>query len=85
MQTGALVCSVGWKFTPTIDFRPKEMHAELGIPTPEFSKTQRELWGKLNSKADLEIFERFPKLATGPKMDQDSLVVGEDLLTAGPR
>ncbi len=36
------------------------------------------------SKADLETFEGFPKLATGPKMDQDSLVVGEDLLTAGP-
>ncbi len=84
VQTGALVCSVGWKFTPIIDLRPKEMHAELSIPSFEFSKTQRELWGKLDSKADLEIFERFPKLATGPKMDQDSLVVREDLLMAGP-
>jgi len=84
VQTGALICSMGWKFTPTIDFRPKKIHAGLGIPSSEFSKPQKELWGNLDSKADLEIFKRFPKLATGPKMDRDSLIVSEDLQTAAP-
>jgi len=50
VQTGALVCGVGWKFTPIIDLRPKEMHAELGIYSSEFSRTQRELWGKIDSR-----------------------------------
>ena len=84
IQTGALICSMGWKFVPSIEFRPKGIYAGLGIPSSDLSKSQKESWDQLDSKADLEIFRRFPKLATGPKMDEDSLVVGEDLRTAAP-
>lgn len=77
VKTDAFVASLGWKWTPTIEFRPKDLHAELGVPSTEYSKTQKELWDKLDAQADVEIFERFPKLATGPKMDQESLVEQE--------
>lgn len=74
VQTDAFIASMGWKWTPSIEFRPKEIHADLGLPSTEYTRTQKEMWDKLDARADTEIFERFPKLATAPKMDQDSLV-----------
>lgn len=74
VQTDAFVASMGWKWTPSIEFRPKELHADLGLPSAEYSRTQKEIWDKLDARADAEVFERFPKLATAPKMDQESLV-----------
>lgn len=74
VQTDAFVASMGWKWRPSIEFRPKELHADLGLPSMEYTKIQKELWDKLDARADVEIFERFPKLATAPKMDQESLV-----------
>ena len=68
VQTDALVCSMGWRFEPSIEFRPKEIHADLGIPSADLTSTQKEVWDRLNARADLEIFERFPKLVSGPKM-----------------
>ncbi|MCJ1450700.1 hypothetical protein MMC28_001033 [Mycoblastus sanguinarius] len=79
VQTDALICSMGWKFRPTIEFRPKEIHAELGVPSADYTPTQREMWDKLEARADVEVFERFPKLLNGPKMDQDSLMVEDNL------
>lgn len=35
------------------------------------------MWDKLEARADVEVFGRFPKLATAPKMDQESLVEQE--------
>lgn len=77
VQTDAFVASMGWKWTPTIGFRPKELHADLGLPSTEYTKTQKEVWDKIDARADVEIFERFPKLATAPKMDQESLIENE--------
>ena len=37
VESDALVCSMGWKFEPTTDFRPKEIHAGHGIPSADFS------------------------------------------------
>lgn len=78
-QTDAFVASMGWKWRPSIDFRPKEMHADLGLPSTstEYTKTQKEISDKLDARADAEGFDRFPKLATAPKMDQESLVEQE--------
>ena len=74
VQTDAFVASLGWNWRPSIDFRPKEMHAELGLPSTEYTKTQQEMWDKLDARADFEILRRFPKLATAPiRMDQESL------------
>lgn len=73
VQTDAFVASVGWKWTPSIEFRPKEIHADLGLPSTEYTKTQKETWDKLDARADIEVFKRFPKLATAPKKDHESL------------
>lgn len=80
IRSDALICSMGWKFTPTIDFRPKEIHADLGIPSAEFSRVQTEIWERLNARADIEIFERFPKLQTGAQVDQRSLVEEQEVV-----
>lgn len=76
-QTDAFVASMGWKWRPSIDFRPKEMPADLGLPSTEYTKTQKEISDKLDARVDAEVFDRFPKLATAPKMDQESLVEQE--------
>ncbi|KAM0800814.1 dimethylaniline monooxygenase [Usnea florida] len=70
IQTDAFIASMGWIWTPSIQYLPKELHADLGLPSTEYSRTQQEIWNKLDSRADAEIFARFPKLATGPRMDQ---------------
>lgn len=73
VQTDAFVGSMGWRWRPSIEFRPKEMHADLGLPSAEYTKTQIDVWDKLDKRADVEILERFPKLASAPNMDQESL------------
>lgn len=84
VQTDALVCSMGWRTEPSIEFRPKEMHADLGIPSADLTRTQKEMWDRLNARADLEIFERFPRLKSGPKINPDPLVVPQILPNSGP-
>lgn len=74
IKTDAFVASLGWKWRPSIEFRPKEIHADLGLPSTEYTHTQRETWDKLDARADVEILERFPKLATAPTKDQESLI-----------
>lgn len=77
IQTDAFVASLGWKWRPSIEFRPKEIHADLGLPSTEYTQKQRETWDKLDARADVEILERFPKLATAPTKDQESLIEDE--------
>lgn len=76
--TDTLICSTGWKSTPTIDFQPTSLHADLGIPSKDLSQTQNEIWNSLNARADIEVFDRFPKLQAGAAIDRDLLVVKRD-------
>lgn len=82
METDALVSSMGWEFAPDIEFLPRDLHAEFGIPSTGLSHSQKDMWDQLNARADVEIFERFPMLVKGPKIRNDSLVVHEHLPTA---
>ena len=50
VQSDALICSMGWKFEPTIEFKPKEIHADLGIPSADFSNSQKEVWERLGAR-----------------------------------
>lgn len=74
IQTHAFIASMGWNWKPSIQYRPTGMHADLGLPSTEYTRTQQEIWNKLDSRADAEIFESFPKLATGPKKNQEALI-----------
>ena len=50
MESDALVYSISWNSEPTIDFRPKEIHADLGIPSVDFSHAQKDLWDRLDAR-----------------------------------
>ena len=79
VETDALICSTGWNFSPDIEFLPRSLHSEFGIPSLELTKSQKEMWAKLNAKVDVEICERFPKLTERPLLNDHSLVVRENL------
>lgn len=79
IETNALLSSNGWKFTPDIEFLPRSLYLELGLPTTEYTKTQRDIWDNLNARADVEILERFPLLAKRPRLNDDPLAVGTNL------
>lgn len=79
IETNALLSSNGWKFTPDIEFLPRSLHLELGLPTTEYTKSQKEIWDSFNARADVEILERFPMLAKRPRLDDDPLAVSANL------
>ncbi|KAI4232574.1 MAG: hypothetical protein L6R40_007360 [Gallowayella cf. fulva] len=74
-ELDALVCSTGWRWDSGIEFLPKTEHAELGIPSVNYTENQKRLWDQLEDKADEEILERFPMLADGPGIEQDDRVI----------
>ncbi|MCJ1297767.1 hypothetical protein MMC08_000555 [Hypocenomyce scalaris] len=69
LSTDAWICVTGWEWRSTIEFLPREMHAELGIPSMSFTKSQRQVWAGLDKRSDVEILRRFPRLASRPKRD----------------
>ncbi|KAL8728950.1 MAG: hypothetical protein Q9166_005045 [cf. Caloplaca sp. 2 TL-2023] len=71
----ALVCSTGWRWDSGIEFLPKNEHAALGIPSVDYTESQKEMWGDFERRADEEILERFPMLADGPRIDKDDRVI----------
>ncbi|KAL8655191.1 MAG: hypothetical protein Q9226_003151 [Calogaya cf. arnoldii] len=71
----AAVCSTGWRWDSGIDFLPKSEHADLGIPSVDYTKSQKETWDELEKRADKEILERFPMLADGPGIEKDDRVI----------
>ena len=79
VATDALICSIGWSFVPDIKFLPESQHLELGIPSTRYTKSQKELWAKLNARADVEILNRYPQLREGPRLEYNSLSVRKNL------
>ncbi|KAL9627578.1 MAG: hypothetical protein Q9164_007565, partial [Protoblastenia rupestris] len=65
-QTDALFCSTGWSHIPNIEFRPASLHADLGIPSTQYTHTQTEQWINLDARADTEIVQRLPLLLSSP-------------------
>lgn len=66
VQGEALICSTGWKHRPSIDFYPKGMDEQLGLP--HSSKLAEDV---IAEKADKEILERFPRLALQPVINEN--------------
>lgn len=79
VRTHTLVCCMGWSYVPSIEFRPKDLHAELGISSADYSRSQKDLWDELNTQADTEIFEKSPMLLDAPKIYQNLVGVQQDL------
>ena len=61
LHADALICSTGWKHRPSIKFLPEGLEKQLGLPYRSTSTDD-----PLAEKADNEILQRFPKLATQP-------------------
>jgi Pyridine nucleotide-disulphide oxidoreductase len=60
ITTDALVCATGWRHRPAIKFLPEGIDEDLGLP--HFSQE----FDKKISKADDEVFTRFPRLKAQP-------------------
>ena len=60
--TDAIVCCTGWKHVPNISFHPSSIHASIGIPSNEYTRSQTAQWAMLDNRADSEILERLPIL-----------------------
>ena len=67
VPTDAMICSTGWKWTCGVKFVPENTHADLGVPSTDYTAEQTEMWSRLEREADLEILRKFPKLANQPK------------------
>ena len=65
VQGDALICSTGWKHRPSIDFYPKGIDEQLGLP--HSSKFAEDVMAE---KADKEILARFPRLAIQPVINK---------------
>lgn len=67
LEVDALICATGWQIPTNIKFLPESIHSDLGIPSVAYSDSQQEMWSQLDKKADMEILNRFPYLASGPQ------------------
>jgi hypothetical protein len=74
LQSDALIASTGWLFGPAVNFTDKTLHSSLGIPSTEYTSEQKAFWQDLDSRADAEIFSRWPQLSTlkyPPSVEED--------------
>ena len=65
LHADALISSTGWKHRPLIKFLPEGLDKQLGLPYRSTSPDDL-----LTEKADLEILQRFPKLAAQPVINR---------------
>ncbi|CAK1359363.1 hypothetical protein CB0940_05583 [Cercospora beticola] len=66
LHSDAYISSSGWQWRPTITFKPATLHASLGIASDDYTSDQELFWSNLDSRADRELFSRFPILQTRP-------------------
>ena len=68
-KSDALLANTGWKHVPPMKFFPEGIEKELGLPhEPAENAPEEDLANQqsLFDKADLEIFDRFPRLKSQP-------------------
>ncbi|KAI5361406.1 hypothetical protein Slin14017_G081390 [Septoria linicola] len=68
LHTDAFIASSGWKWEPTVKFKPASLHASLGVASSEYTEGQKSFWADLDARADKDIFSRFPMLRTRPTL-----------------
>ena len=62
-KTDALICATGYKYGPSFSREPDTRQLSWGVPIPS---SQDDFFPALDAKADIELFKRFPLLATSP-------------------
>ncbi|KAK3948253.1 hypothetical protein QBC32DRAFT_401060 [Pseudoneurospora amorphoporcata] len=64
----ALICATGYSAKPPVDFFPRELHFQLGIPTSTDSLTeeQKAAWAEYDKRADDIVGKQFPQLLSPP-------------------
>ncbi len=69
LESDALLANTGWKHVPPIDFLPKGIEKELGVPhSPEDDSSEMK---SLIARADQEILSLFPRLKSPPKWNEN--------------
>jgi len=63
ITTDALICATGYDYGPSFPLEPTDKQLHWGMP---ISPSQDGIFPALDAKADVELFERFPILATSP-------------------
>ena len=64
IKTDALIYATGYDYGPSFTLEPSNERLGWGVPVPV---SQDSLFPSLDSRADAELFERFPFLETSPK------------------
>lgn len=62
-STDALICATGYKYGPSLTLDPENKRIGWGIPIPP---SDDDIFPAIDAKADIELFDRFPILATSP-------------------
>lgn len=79
-ESDAMMASTGWKHVPPMKFLPEGIEKELGIPHEVSGEAPFEDLANqkdLLEKADLEIFDRFPRLKDQPVWNKGYIPVTE--------
>lgn len=75
-ETELLLCATGWKHVPPLEFLPKGIEKELGLP--HVPSDHEPIWKPdLVQKADEEILARFPRLHDQPKDNKKFVPLAE--------
>lgn len=64
LQSDAFIASTGWLYGPAVNFKDTSLHSDLGIPSTDYTESQKTFWADLDIKADDEIFGKWPQLAS---------------------
>ncbi|GAB7353461.1 hypothetical protein MBLNU459_g3921t1 [Dothideomycetes sp. NU459] len=64
---GGLVTATNWQWAPNLELQPANLHAELGIPSDQYSADQKQFWDGLDEQADKVLFARFPAFVGAPQ------------------
>lgn len=81
LKSDALLAHTGWKHVPPMKFSPAGIEKELGLPheLAEDDAPEEDLANQksLLEKADLEIFDRFPRLKSQPTWNKNYVPLTE--------
>ncbi|KAG8533981.1 uncharacterized protein KY384_001724 [Bacidia gigantensis] len=73
LETDAVICNTGWKHDLPFEVLPHSLHSDLGLPTTHMTDSEMESWADMDAQADAEVFQRFPMLKAGPRLENPQM------------